>query len=36
VREGERIIAILNVGEPAEVPPAKPRQPASSFTTWMP
>jgi nitroreductase len=36
VREGERIVAILNVGEPAEIPPAKPRQPAASFTTWMP
>ncbi|MEO6528241.1 MAG: nitroreductase [Gemmatimonadaceae bacterium] len=36
VREGERVVAMLNVGVPAEVPPAKPRQPASSFTTWVP
>jgi nitroreductase len=36
VREGERIVAIVNVGVPAEVPPAKPRQPATTFTTWMP
>jgi nitroreductase len=35
-RDGERIIAIINVGEPAEVPPPKKREPASSFTTWMP
>jgi nitroreductase len=36
VGEGERIIAIVNVGEPAEVPPAKSREPASTYTTWMP
>ena len=32
--DNERIIAIVNIGEPAEVPPTKPRQPASAFTTW--
>ncbi len=36
VREGERIVAIINVGEPAEVPAPKTREPASSVTTWMP
>ncbi|HKC40391.1 MAG TPA: nitroreductase [Gemmatimonadales bacterium] len=36
VREGERIVAIVNVGEPAEVPTPKQREPASAFTTWMP
>ena len=36
VGEGERIIAIVNVGEPADVPPPKPREPASTYTTWMP
>jgi nitroreductase len=36
VGDGERIIAIVNVGEPAEVPPPKPREPASTYTTWMP
>jgi nitroreductase len=36
VSDGERIIAIVNVGEPAEIPPAKPREPASTYTTWMP
>ena len=35
-REGERIVAVVNVGQPADVPPAKPRQPASAVTTWMP
>ncbi len=36
VRDGERIIAVINLGEPAEIPPPKPRTPAVSFTTWVP
>jgi nitroreductase len=36
IREGERIVAIVNLGEPAEVPPPKDRKPASSYTTWVP
>jgi nitroreductase len=36
VRDEERIVAIVNVGEPAEVPPPKKREPASAFTTWVP
>ena len=36
VREGERVVAMVNVGVPAEVPPGKTREPASSFITWMP
>lgn len=36
VPEGQRIVAIVNVGEPAEVPPPKPRQDAASLTTWLP
>jgi len=36
VPENERIVAIVNVGEPAEVPPPKSRQPASAFTKWVP
>jgi nitroreductase len=36
VKENERIVAIVNVGEPAEVPPAKERKPAAAFTTWLP
>lgn len=35
-REGERIVAMINVGEPADVPPATKRAPASDHTTWMP
>ncbi|HEY4132071.1 MAG TPA: nitroreductase [Gemmatimonadaceae bacterium] len=35
VRENERIIAIVNLGEPADVPPAKARQSADAFTTWL-
>ncbi|MEP7002610.1 MAG: nitroreductase [bacterium] len=36
VPEGERIMAVLNVGEPATVPPAKERRSAESLTTWVP
>ena len=36
VPEGQRIIAVLNVGEPAIVPPAKDRTSAASLTTWVP
>ncbi len=36
VGEHERIVAIVNVGEPAEIPAPKPRQPAAGFTTWRP
>lgn len=36
VRDGERIVAIVNVGEPAELPVAKSREPASTYTTWLP
>ena len=35
VAANERIVAIVNVGEPAEMPPAKPRNPAASLTTWV-
>jgi nitroreductase len=36
VAEGERIVAIVNVGEPAEVPEPKERAAATSHTTWLP
>jgi hypothetical protein len=36
VQDNERIIAIVNIGEPAEVPPAKPRESAATFTVWRP
>ncbi|MEP6491879.1 MAG: nitroreductase [bacterium] len=35
-RDDERIVAVVNVGVPAEVPAAKKREPASSHTTWVP
>lgn len=35
VRDNERIIAVVNVGTPAELPPVKKREPASAFTTWV-
>jgi len=34
VKTGAIIVAVVNVGEPAEIPPAKPREAASAFTTW--
>lgn len=36
VPEGQRIVAIVNVGVPAETPPAKNRAPASEVTQWLP
>jgi len=36
VKDGERIVAVVNIGEPAEVPPAKPRESAAAFTIWRP
>lgn len=36
VADGERIVAVVNVGEPAEVPAPKDRAPAASFTHWLP
>ena len=36
VKDNERIVAVVNLGEPADVPPAKPREPATAFTTWRP
>ena len=34
--EGERIVATINVGEPASVPEAKARRSAAELTTWVP
>jgi nitroreductase len=36
VRDDERIVAIVNLGVPADVPSAKKREPATTFTTWVP
>jgi nitroreductase len=36
VAEDERIVAVINLGEPAEVPPAKPRHRAAEYTRWLP
>ena len=36
VKDTERIVAVVSIGEPAEVPPAKPRTAATTFTTWRP
>jgi nitroreductase len=36
VPDGERVIAILNAGEPAAVPPPKPRRSATELTFWVP
>jgi nitroreductase len=36
VRDGERIVAIINVGRPAEMPGPKKREAAATYTTWVP
>jgi nitroreductase len=36
VQDNERIVAVVNIGEPAEIPQPKKREPASAFTTWRP
>jgi nitroreductase len=36
VAEGERIVAIVNVGEPAQLAPPKKRESGAAFTTWRP
>ena len=35
VREGERVVAIVSVGVPAEVPPPKARQSSAAVTDWV-
>ena len=34
VPDGQRLVALIQLGEPAELPPEKPRRPASELTTW--
>jgi nitroreductase len=36
VPDEQRIVAVVNVGEPAEIPAPKPRTPAADVTTWVP
>ena len=36
VSDEERIVAVINVGEPSEVPPPKQRDPVEKFTSWLP
>ena len=36
IPEGERLVAIVNVGEPAAVAASKPRTPAGELTRWLP
>jgi nitroreductase len=36
VRDGERIVAVVNVGYPSEIPPPKARGAAEIYTTWVP
>lgn len=36
VADNERIVAIVNVGAPLEIPPTKSRDSAARFTTWVP
>jgi nitroreductase len=34
--QGQRIVAVIEIGEPAVVPEAKPRSSAADLTTWVP
>lgn len=36
VPDGQRVVAIVHVGEPAEIAAPRPRRPASELTSWMP
>jgi nitroreductase len=36
VPDGQRIIATIELGEPAGLSAPKPRTPASELTTWLP
>ena len=36
VSDSERIVAIVNIGEPAELPPPRKREPATACTVWRP
>jgi nitroreductase len=36
VPEGERIVAVIEIGEPASTPDRKERRPAAELTTWVP
>lgn len=36
VADNERIIAVMNIGTPAEASPAKAREQATTFTKWVP
>lgn len=36
IPEGERIVVMIDLGEPSEVPEAKPRRAAAEVTTWLP
>lgn len=36
VPDDQRIVAIINLGEPADVPPAKTRPSAAELTSWLP
>ena len=35
VNDKERIVAVVNIGEPAEIPAEKTRESAATFTTWQ-
>jgi nitroreductase len=35
IPDGQRVIAIVNIGQPADVPPAKQKTAATNLTTWV-
>src|SRR5215207_700988 len=36
LKEGERVIATVHIGTPAEVPPSRPRKGVDEVTSWVP
>jgi nitroreductase len=36
VKEGERVVATVHLGQPAEVPPSRPRKGVDEVTSWVP
>ena len=36
VKDGERVVAMIELGEPARVPDPKGRKSANELTTWLP
>lgn len=36
IPDGQRLVAMIDLGEPSEAPEPKPRRSAAELTTWLP